>query len=612
MSRDTQQNGQQQNEQQQKNGQQQKNEEKVIGKVYDYKLFARLMSYAGAYRIPFAISAVAVIAGALFAAARPVLLRQIIDDFILDKNAEKLLLFTIYMLLVLIGQVVFQFLFIYFANWLGQNIIKDMRVQLFRHLLSFKMKYFNNSSVGKLVTRVVSDIETIASVFGQGLFMIISDLLQMLVIALVMLYMNWQLALIVFAILPLLVFATKVFQKAMKGAFQEVRTEVANLNSFVQERITGMKIVQLFTREQIEYRKFREINEKHKKAWIRTVWYNSIFFPVAEVLPSIAIGLVVWYGGLNAAVNNSVTAGEVISFIMMNNMLFRPLRQIADKFNTLQMGMVAAERVFKIIDAQESENDLGQTHISAFKGQVEFENVRFSYKAGEEVIKGISFEVDPGQTVAIVGATGAGKSTIINLLNRFYEIDSGHVRIDGKDIYDYNLHDLRAQIAVVLQDVFLFSDTIYNNITLKDESISREEVQRAAEEIGIHDFIMTLPGGYDYNVKERGVMLSVGQRQLIAFLRASVSKPGILILDEATSSIDSHSEKLIQDATEKITKNRTSIIIAHRLATIQKADKIIVMEDGQIVEIGNHDELLKKKGYYSKLYNIQFVQKQAS
>ncbi len=589
-----------------------KQENKVSGKVYDVKLFGRLMQYARKYRFQFVLSAISVISVALFAAVRPTLLKQIIDDYIANKNAEQLLFFVLLMLTALIFEVISQFLFIYYANWLGQNIIKDMRKQLFSHLLHFKMTYFNRSSVGRLVTRVVSDIETIASVFGQGLFMIISDLLKMAVVAMVMLLMNWRLALIVFAILPILIFATKIFQRAMKSAFQEVRTEVANLNSFVQERITGMRIIQIFTREKIEYDKFREINEKHKKAWIRTVWYNSIFFPVAEVLPSIAIGLVVWYGGLNAAVNNSVTAGEVISFIMMNNMLFRPLRQIADKFNTLQMGMVAAERVFKIIDAQESENDLGETHISAFKGQVEFENVRFSYKAGEEVIKGISFEVDPGQTVAIVGATGAGKSTIINLLNRFYEIDSGHVRIDGKDIYDYNLHDLRAQIAVVLQDVFLFSDTIYNNITLKDESISREEVQRAAQEIGIHDFIMTLPGGYDYNVKERGVMLSVGQRQLIAFLRASVSKPGILILDEATSSIDSHSEKLIQDATEKITKNRTSIIIAHRLATIQKADKIIVMEDGQIVEIGNHEELLKKKGYYSKLYNIQFVQKQAS
>ncbi len=585
---------------------------KVTGKVFDLQLFARLLIYAKKYRIQFSVSAVAVVLLALFAAVRPVLLRQIIDDYITNKKEEQLLVYIILMLVVLLFEVIFQFLFIYFANWLGQNIVKDMRIQLFQHLSYFKMQYFNNSSVGKLVTRVVSDIETIASIFGQGLFMIISDLLKMLVIAGVMLWMNYQLALIVFAILPILIFATKVFQKAMKSAFQEVRTEVANLNSFVQERITGMKIIQLFTREKIEYEKFRSINEKHKKAWVRTVWYNSIFFPIAEILPSIAIGLVVWYGGLNAIADNSITAGEIISFIMMNNMLFRPLRQIADKFNTLQMGMVAAERVFKIVDAEETETDQGTIPVKALKGNVTFKNVYFSYIKDEEVIKGISFEVRSGETVAIVGATGAGKSTIINLLNRFYHIDSGEIMIDDINISSYKLHDLRDQIAVVLQDVFLFSDTIFNNITLKDDSITLEEVKRAAKEIGIHEFIMSLPGNYQYNVKERGVMLSVGQRQLIAFLRASISKPSILILDEATSSIDSHAEQLIQDATDKITKNRTSIIIAHRLATIQKADKIIVMDEGKIVEQGTHKELLAKKGYYSNLYNIQFAQKKAS
>jgi len=589
-----------------------KENKKITGKVYDYKLFTRLMSYAKDYKLQFFIAVTAVVLLALFAAIRPVLLQKIIDDYITNKNAEQLLVFVVFMLVVLLFEVFFQFLFIYFANWLGQNIIKDMRTQLFKHLLHFKMQYFNKSAVGKLVTRVVSDIETIASVFGQGLFMIISDLLKMFVIALVMLWMNWQLALIVFAILPVLIFATKIFQKAMKFAFQDVRTEVANLNSFVQERITGMRIIQLFTREKIEYDKFIEINDKHKKAWIKTVWYNSIFFPIAEVLPSIAIGFVVWYGGLNAALDNSVTVGEIISFIMMNNMLFRPLRQIADKFNTLQMGMVAAERVFKIIDDNELEIDLGNNKTISFEGNVSFEDVRFSYVKNEEVIKGISFGVKAGDTVAIVGATGAGKSTIINLLNRFYTINKGVIKIDGVDVSDYHLHELRSEIAVVLQDVFLFSDTIFNNITLKDPSITLEEVQSAAKEIGIHNFIMSLPNGYHYNVKERGVMLSVGQRQLIAFLRASVSKPGILILDEATSSIDSHSEKLIQKATEKITKNRTSIIIAHRLETIKKANQIIVMEDGKIVEQGTHKELLDKKGYYSTLYNIQFVQKKAS
>ena len=589
-----------------------KKDNKVTGKVFDYQLFARLLSYAKNYRLQFVLSLLSVIFLAVFAAIRPILLQQIVDDYISNKNAKQLLNFSILMFVVLFFEVTFQFIFIYFANWLGQNIVKDMRTQLFNQLLHFKMQYFNKSSVGRLVTRVVSDIETIASVFGQGLFMIISDLLKMFVIAAVMLWMNWRLSLIVFAILPILIFATKVFQKAMKSAFQEVRTEVANLNSFVQERITGMRIIQLFTREKIEYEKFYSINEKHKKAWVRTVWYNSIFFPLAEILPSIAIGLVVWYGGLSAIADDSITAGTIISFIMMNNMLFRPLRQIADKFNTLQMGMVAADRVFKIIDDKESELDTGRISADSLKGQVSFEDVHFSYIKNEEVIKGISFEVNSGETVALVGATGAGKSTIINLLNRFYCIDSGEIKIDNININNYKLHDLRNHIAVVLQDVFLFSDTIYNNITLKDQSITLDKVKKIAKEIGIHDFIMSLPNDYNYNVKERGVMLSVGQRQLIAFLRASVSNPSILILDEATSSIDTHSEKLIQSATEKITKNRTSIIIAHRLATIKKADKIIVMEYGKIVEQGTHKQLLDKKGYYSKLYNIQFLQKKAS
>jgi subfamily B ATP-binding cassette protein MsbA len=582
---------------------------KVTGKVFDLYLFKRLLNYMKKYRLAFAISIISVILLAVFAAIRPLVLKQIIDNYVTTKNAEGLLYFILLMFGILVLEVIFQFLFIFFANWLGQHIIKDIRVQLFRHIIHFNMNYFNTTSVGKIVTRVVSDIETIASVFGQGLFMIISDLLKMLIIAIVMLYINWKLALIVFVALPILVYATKIFQKAMKSAFQEVRNEVSNLNSFIQERLTGMKIVQLFSREKIEYERFKEINEKHKKAWIKTVWYNSIFFPIAEVIPSIALGFVVWYGGSNLLSSGETSSGDIISFIMMNQMLFRPLRQIADKFNTLQMGMVAADRVFKIIDEDKTEIGNTEKTSSTILGDINFSNVHFSYIKDEEVLKGISFNVKKGQTIAVVGSTGAGKSTIINLLNRFYHINSGSIKIDDVNLYDYNLNNLRQQIAIVLQDVFLFSDSIYHNITLNNPNISLDDVKKAAKQIGIHEFIMTLPNNYLYNVKERGVMLSSGQRQLIAFLRAYVTKPSILILDEATSSIDSQSELLIQKATEIITKNRTSIVIAHRLATIKKADNIIVMEQGKIVEQGTHKELLEKKGYYSNLYDIQFEMK---
>jgi len=585
--------------------------EKITGKIFDYQVFAKIMQYAKKYKLQFVISVITIILLAVFSAITPLLIKEIVDTYIAGKDAKLLLWNVILMFAVLLAEVILQLMFIYYANWLGQNVVKDMRIRLFSHLLQFRMKFFNKQPVGKLVTRVVSDIETIESIFSQGLFTIISDLLKMAVIAGVMLWVNWKLALIVFGVLPILIYATKVFQKAMKTAFQDVRTEVANLNTFVQERITGMSIIQLFTRESIEYENFREINDKHKKAWIRTVWYNSVFFPIAEVLPFIATGLIVWYGGLQAAQNDSIKVGDIISFIMMINMLFRPLRQIADKFTALQMGMVSADRVFDVLESNEQESDSGTVVKPHIDGKITIKDLHFSYLPGEEVLKGIDLEVKPGETVAFVGATGAGKSTIINLLNRFYPVENGSIEIDDIPINDYKLHELREHIAVVLQSVFLFSDTIYNNITLKDPNISREDVIRVAEEIGIHDFIMSLPGGYDYNVKERGIMLSSGQRQLIAFLRASVSNPSILILDEATSSIDAKSEFLIQEATEKITKNRTSIIIAHRLATIKKADKIVVMDKGRIVEQGTHSELLAKDGYYSNLYNIQFIQKKA-
>ncbi|WP_233581749.1 ABC transporter ATP-binding protein [Flavobacterium macacae] len=545
----------------------------------------------------------------VFAALRPFLLKETVDEYITPQDSVGLLYYILLMAGALIMEVISQFYFVYLANWLGQDIIRDIRVKLFIHLMSFKMKYFDNEPVGKLVTRSVFDIESISKIFSQGLFMIISDLLKMIVVLLFMFYMNWKLTLIVMCAMPILVIATRVFQKKMKVAFEEVRTQISNLNTFVQERVTGMKIVQLFSREDIEYEKFKVINDKHKKAWIKNVWYNSIFFPIADIISSISLGLVVWYGGMNIiAENGSTSFGDLFSYTMFIGMLYNPLRQIADKFNEMQMGMIAANRVFEVLDIKEHIQDKGKEVAHMFNGNIEFNNVHFSYTDKEEVLKGINLDVKEGETIAIVGATGAGKSTIINLLNRFYEINSGEILIDKTNIKDFTLDSLRNQIAVVLQDVFLFADTIHNNITLENPEISREQVVKAAKKIGVHDFIMTLPNGYDYNVKERGVMLSSGQRQLIAFLRAFVSNPSILILDEATSSIDSYSEDLIQRATETITKGRTSIVIAHRLATIINADKIIVMEKGHVVEQGSHYQLInQEEGYYKNLYYSQFA-----
>lgn len=586
--------------------------EKVSGKAFDVQIFKRLMSFAKQYKLRFAIAAISTLTLALVAAANPYVLGETINDFTTNRDANNLNFYILILLGLTLTEVLLQFLFIFYANWVGQHIIRDMRVKIFDHILKFKMSYFDNNSVGRLVTRVVSDIETIAAFFSNGVFTIVSDVLKMFVVIVLMFVMNWQLALITIAVLPLLIYATKVFQIAIKATFQDVRNQVANLNGFVQERVTGMKIVQLFNRERVEHKNFVEINDKHKKAHIKTIWYYSIFFPIAEILSSIAIGMIVWYGG-GQVLKGFTDVGAVIAFIKMSQMLFRPLRQIADKFNQLQMGIVSGERVFKVIDTQSFIDKQGNLKAENIQGDISFEKVHFSYIPDEEVLKGISFDVKKGQTIAIVGATGAGKSTIINLINRFYEIDSGTIAVDGVSVKDYELTSLRNEIAVVLQDVFLFSDTIYNNITLKNANISLDEVKEAAKKIGIHDFIMSLPENYHYNVKERGAMLSSGQRQLIAFLRAYVSKPSILILDEATSSVDSHSEQMIQYATDTITEDRTSIVIAHRLATIKKADQIIVMDKGNIVEKGTHKELLKKEnGYYKNLYDKQFSLELAS
>ena len=579
------------------------------GNIFDIKLFSKLMVYVKPYKKTyyFVMTSAIILAG--FSALTPYLLKITVDDYIRLKDFDGMIFLIGMMLFALFSEVIFQFLFVYFANWLGQNVIRDLRVVLFKKIVGFKMAYFDKSAVGRLVTRAVNDIETIASIFSQGLFMIVADFLKMAVVILIMLFIDWELSLIVFSVLPIILYATRIFQKSMKTAFEEVRFQVANLNSFVQERITGMQIVQLFHREKIEYDYFVSINEKHKKAWLKTVWYNSIFFPIAEISSSITLGLLVWYGGLNLVTGGSISMGTIFLFIQMSQMLFRPLRHIADKFNTLQMGMVAADRIFKIIKTESQVLDNGQWSPKKIEGKIRIDGLRFSYIEGEEVIKGIDLDIKQGEKIAIVGSTGAGKSTLINLLTRFYEFEKGEIYFDNRSIKDFTLQSLREHVGIVLQDVFLFADSIFNNITLYNPDVTRSMVYLAAKEIGVHDFIESLPGGYDYNVKERGVMLSSGQRQLIAFLRIYIANPSILILDEATSSIDSHSEELIKNATYKITSNKTSILIAHRLSTIKNADRIVVMDSGKIVEVGSHKELLGiKNGFYSQLYKIQFLE----
>ena len=580
---------------------------KTQGKIFDFNLFKKLMGFVSPYKASYYLVMFFAVCLSSFSILTPYLLKITVDDYITEKDYDGMLILLGLMLVTLILEVCFQFLFVFFANFLGQRVIKDLRVSLFDKVINFKMSYFDNSAIGRLVTRVVNDIETISSIFSQGLFMIIADFIKMFLVIVIMLLVNWKLSLIVFSVLPIILYATRLFQKSMKVAFEEVRREVANLNSFVQERISGMKIVQIFHRESLEYKTFVGINDKHKKAWLKTVWFNSIFFPIAEISTSITIGLLVWYGGLNVISGDGVTLGIIFLFIQMSQMLFRPLRQIADKFNSLQMGMVSTSRIFEILETSSSISDLGNLSPQNLKGSISFNDVWFSYVPNEEVLRGINLKVNAGEKIAIVGPTGAGKSSIINLLSRFYEFQSGQIKIDNIPIKEFKLNSLRKHICTVSQDVFLFAASIYDNITLFNSSIKIEEVIDAAKAIGVHDFISKLPEGYYYNVKERGVMLSSGQRQLIAFLRAYIANPAILVLDEATSSIDSDSEELIQKATAKITEGKTSIIIAHRLETIRKADRIIVMDQGEILEEGSHEELMKiKSGKYSQLFNVQF------
>lgn len=575
---------------------------------FNIKLFFRLLEFVKPYKPNFIFVTIAAILISFFSILSQYLLKIVVDDYITLKNYSGLFNIIYLMFAVLIFQVIFQFLFVYFTNILGQKVVFDIRTKLFSRIIKFKMSYFDKSSVGRLVTRSVNDMETIASIFSQGLFMIFADLILMLSVISVMIYLSFKLSIIVFAVLPFILIATRFFQRAMKSAFNEVRIEVANLNSFVQERISGIKEIQIFNREEIEKNSFLKINEKHKNAWLKTVWYNSIFFPIAEISTSITIGLLVWFGGGFVGVEFSgVTIGTIFLFIQLSQMLFRPLRQIADKFNTLQMGMVAANRVFTILDTSAFINNQGTQKNNLIEGKIKFDKLSFSYSESKPVFDKLNLSISSGEKVAIVGSTGSGKTTLINLLLRFYETNSGDIFIDNINIKELDLKNLRSQISLVTQDIFLFADSIFNNITLFNPDISIDDVKKAAKEIGIHDFIKKLPGGYYYNVRERGVMLSEGQKQLISFLRAYLSNPRILILDEATSSIDSKTEKLIQYATSKIIQNKTSIIIAHRLSTILNSDKIIVLENGKIVESGSHKHLIGiEDGFYKKLYELQF------
>ena len=575
---------------------------------FNIKLFFRLLEFVKPYKSNFIFVTIAAILISVFSILSQYLLKIGVDDYITLKNYSGLVYIISLMFAVLIFQVIFQFLFVYFTNILGQKVVFDIRTKLFSRIIKFKMSYYDKSSVGRLVTRSVNDMETIASIFSQGLFMIFADLILMLSVISVMIYLSFKLSIIVFAVLPFILIATRFFQRAMKSAFNEVRSEVANLNSFVQERISGIKEIQIFNREEVEQNSFIKINEKHKNAWLKTVWYNSIFFPIAEISTSITIGLLVWFGGRLVGVEFSgVTIGTIFLFIQLSQMLFRPLRQIADKFNTLQMGMVAANRVFNILDTSDFIKNHTTKKNNLIEGKIKFDELSFYYSESKPVFDKLNLSINSGEKVAIVGSTGSGKTTLINLILRFYESNSGNIFIDNRNIKEIDLKNLRSQISLVTQDIFLFADSIFNNITLFNPNISIDDVKKAAKEIGIHDFINKLPGGYYYNVRERGVMLSEGQKQLISFLRAYLSNPRILILDEATSSVDSKTEKLIQYATSKIIQNKTSIIIAHRLSTILNSDKIIVLENGKIVESGSHKQLISiENGFYKKLYELQF------
>lgn len=579
------------------------------GKI-DFKIFKRLVKYVKPYRKLLIIAFLCTIILALVTPIRPLISGYVVNAFILEsKDSSALLNWSLLLLAMLFLEGVFQFLGSYTSNLLAQSIIRDIRHKLFQHISTFKMKYFDKTPIGTLVTRVISDIGAISEVFSSGLVDILGDLMTLVVVIIMMFIVNWQLTLLTLIPIPLLLIATRIFAKAMRSSFQQEGIQVNRLNTFVQERITGMSIVQLFNREKKEQEAFEDINKEHRQAHINAVWAFSIFFPVVEILSSLSIAFLIVWGAFQFYDGNTADSdifGEIFSFILWINMLFRPIRQLADKFNILQRGVVRADRVFEVIDLQEHVQDDGKKTDVDFNQNITFKHIFFAYKNEDWILKDINLSIEKGKTIAFVGATGAGKTSIVNLLGRFYEYQKGDIFVGEVNIKDIELQTLRKNIAIVLQDVFLFSDTIHNNITLGDPNISREQVIEAAKAVSAHEFIEKLPGGYDYEVGERGGVLSVGQRQLLAFIRAYVYNPHVLILDEATSSVDNESEELIQLATEKLTQGRTSIVIAHRLSTIQNADLIVVLEKGEIMEMGTHNELLQTGGYYKNLHDIQF------
>ncbi|MGV3598732.1 MAG: ABC transporter ATP-binding protein [Bacteroidota bacterium] len=574
--------------------------------MFDWPLIRRIFGLAAPYKKQVYLAIVVTLISAWLGPYRTKLIKDVLDNDVAKGDYEGLINMTLFMIALLIINTAINFWQAYVTAWLGQAVIKDLRLKVYAFVTRLKLRFFDRTPVGTMVTRTVSDIESLSNVFSEGLIVIAGDVLQIAVILYFMFSLNWQLTLVCLSVLPLLLIAAYIFKEKVKSSFTEVRNAVANLNAFVQEHITGMQIVQIFNREREEYKRFKSINAMHRDANIRSVMYYSVFFPVVEIITALATGLVVWYG-VKGVIGGGITYGIIVSFIVFINQFFRPIRQLADRINTLQMGMVAADRVFKLIDDKAQLEPEGTYKPDTLKGEVEFKNVWFAYNDEDWVLRDVSFKVKEGKTLALVGATGAGKSSIVNLINKFYTVNQGEILVDHRNVNDYQLAALRSNVAVVLQDVFLFSGSISDNVRLYDDYISKEKIIEAAKLIGAEEFIKRLPGGYDFNVMERGSSLSVGQRQMISFIRALAADPKILILDEATSSVDSETEELIQHAIEVLMKGRTSIAIAHRLSTIQNADEILVLEKGQIVESGTHEELLNGKGYYEKLYNFQFA-----